>query len=81
MICNGVSPTPFHCLLMQGGNFIQARNVKKPSQRLKETILKHDLATPLAALMSQQRDCIIYKESVNMEHIKLIGKVYDQVNI
>lgn len=65
--------------LLQGGNFIQARNVKKPSQRLKDAILKQDLATPLCLLMAQQRDCIVYNESVNVEHIKLIGKVYDQV--
>ncbi|XP_067949225.1 THO complex subunit 2-like isoform X2 [Watersipora subatra] len=65
-------------LRLEGGNFLQTRNVKKPSQRFKETILKHDLATPLAALMAQQRDCIVYKESVNVEHIKLIGKIYDQ---
>ena len=65
--------------LLQGGNFLQTRNVKRPSQRLKETVLKHNLATPLAALMAQQRDCIIYKETVSLEHIKLVGKVYDQV--
>lgn len=53
--------------------------MKRPSQRLKETVLKHNLATPLAALMAQQRDCIIYKETVSLEHIKLVGKVYDQV--
>ena len=29
--------------------------------------------------MAQQRDCIIYKETVSLEHIKLVGKVYDQV--
>lgn len=58
---------------------MQARNVRKPSVRLKETILKADLTTPLSLLMAQQRDCIIYREAVNMEHIKLTGKVYDQV--
>ncbi|KAF6022557.1 THOC2 [Bugula neritina] len=65
-------------LRQEGGNFLQTRNVKKPSQRLKDTILKHGLTAPLAALMAQQRDCIVYKETVNVEHIKLVGKIFDQ---
>ncbi|GIY31131.1 THO complex subunit 2 [Caerostris extrusa] len=64
-------------LRSEGGYFNQMRNVKKSSQRLKESLLDQDLAIPLCLLMAQQRNCILYHESDN-SHVKLVGKLYDQ---
>ncbi|GFQ66742.1 THO complex subunit 2 [Trichonephila clavata] len=64
-------------LRSEGGYFNQLRNVKKSSQRLKESLLDQDLAIPLCLLMAQQRNCILYHESDN-SHVKLVGKLYDQ---
>ena len=54
------------------------RNTKKSSTRLKDALLEHDLALALCILMSQQRDSVIYEESAE-SHLKLVGKLYDQV--
>ncbi|XP_055951703.1 THO complex subunit 2-like [Argiope bruennichi] len=64
-------------LRSEGGYFNQLRNVKKSSQRLKESLLDQDLAIPLCLLMAQQRNCILYHENDN-SHVKLVGKLYDQ---
>lgn len=65
-------------LLLQGGYFAQVRNTKKSSTRLKDTLLEHDLALSLCLLMAQQRDGVIFHESA-AGHLKLVGKLYDQV--
>lgn len=68
------------CLLfMQGGYFGQIRNTKKSSQRLKDALLDHDLALPLCLLMAQQRNGVIFQEG-GEKHLKLVGKLYDQVS-
>ena len=41
-------------------------------------MLEHDLALSLCLLISQQRDAVIYKEGTQ-RHLKLVGKLYDQV--
>ncbi|KAG8176346.1 hypothetical protein JTE90_003307 [Oedothorax gibbosus] len=64
-------------LRSEGGYFNQLRNVKKSSQRLKDSLLEQDLAIPLCLLMAQQRNCILFQEAEN-SHIKLVGKLYDQ---
>lgn len=65
-------------LKAEGGYFNQVRNTKKSSVRLKDALLKSNLAMPLCILMAQQRSCILYGEQEN-SHIKLVGKLYDQV--
>jgi len=50
-----------------------------------ESLLEHDLAIPLCLLMSQQRQGIVFQQPVDHQledkrHLKLIGKLYDQVN-
>ena len=59
------------------------RNTKKSSQRLREALVEFDLAIPLCILMAHQRNAIVFQESVGGEdrrHIKLVGKLYDQVS-
>ena len=56
------------------------RNTKKSSQRLKEALLDHNLAITLCMLMSQERFNIVFKHEDNT-HLKLVGKLYDQVLI
>lgn len=63
---------------LQGGYFHQLRNTKKSSQRLKEALLEQDLALPLCLLMAQQKNCILYRDQ-EASHLKLVGKLYDQV--
>mgnify|MGYP006890251973 CR=1 FL=1 len=71
--------TPDHSsiIIFQGGYFTQVRNMKKSSNRLKDTVLEHDLALSLCLLISQHRDAVIYKEGAR--HLKHFGKLYDQV--
>ncbi|KAL4230734.1 THO complex subunit 2 [Mactra antiquata] len=64
-------------LRQEGGYFTQVRNTKKSSNRLKDTVLEHDLALALCLLISQQRDAVIYKEG-SAKHLKHFGKLYDQ---
>lgn len=47
---------------------------------MKDTLLEHDLALSLCLLMAQQRDGVIFHESA-AGHLKLVGKLYDQVSI
>jgi len=51
-----------------------------------ESLQEHDLAVPLSLLMSQQRQRIVFQQPHDHEfedkrHLKLIGKLYDQVLI
>ncbi|XP_045691270.1 LOW QUALITY PROTEIN: THO complex subunit 2-like [Phyllostomus hastatus] len=64
-------------LKAEGGYFGQIRNTKKSSQRLKDTLLDHDLALPLCLIMAQQRNGVIFQEG-GEKHLKLVGKLYDQ---
>ncbi len=46
--------------------------------------MEFDLAIPLCILMAQQRNAIVFQDHVGGEdnrHIKLIGKLYDQVQM
>ena len=46
--------------------------------------MEFDLAIPLCILMAHQRNAIVFQESVGGEdrrHIKLVGKLYDQVRV
>ena len=46
--------------------------------------MEFDLAIPLCILMAHQRNVIVFQESVGGEdrrHIKLVGKLYDQVTV
>ncbi len=62
----------------QGAYFVQVRNTKKSSQRLREALAEAHLSLPLLLLMAQQRDCIVYKEGSN-RHLKLVSRLYDHV--
>lgn len=64
--------------VLQGGYFSQVRNTKKSSTRLKDTLLEHDLALSLCLMIAQHRDGVIFEEGADT-HLKLIGKLYDQV--
>ena len=68
----------YYFYIKQGGYFAQVRNTKKSSTRLKDTLLEHNLALSLCLLMAQQRDGVIYHEGTE-SHLKLVGKLYDQV--
>ena len=57
-------------LRTEGGYFGQIRNVKKPSTRLRETLINHKLALPLCLLMSTHRAHIVFKEGIDV-HLKL----------
>ncbi|EDV24606.1 uncharacterized protein TRIADDRAFT_56575 [Trichoplax adhaerens] len=65
-------------LVAEGSFFTNIRNVKKSSQRLRDALLTENLAVPLCLLLGQQREKIIF-DSSNDIHIKLIGKLYDQL--
>lgn len=67
-------------LRAEGGYFNQVRNTRKSSVRLKHTLLESNLAMPLCILMAQQRNCILFSEQKH-SHIKLVGKLYDQVSV
>ena len=61
-------------LRTEGGYFGQIRNVKKPTARLRETLIEHKLALPLCLLMSTHRAHIVFKEGIG-QHLKLVGKL------
>lgn len=63
----------------EAGYFSQVRNTKKSSLRLKEALSEQDLGVSLCLLMAQQRYCVIYRET-DKSHLKLVGKLYDQVS-
>jgi len=64
-------------LRREAGTYLQERNIKRSSQRLKEALLNNKLAIPLLLLIAQQRACIVYNETES-PHLKLVGKLYDQ---
>lgn len=70
----------FLLLSLQGGYFGQIRNTKKSSQRLRDTLLEGKLDLPLCLLMAQQRNGIVFFEDAE-RHLKLVGKLYDQVKL
>ncbi|XP_065885468.1 THO complex subunit 2-like isoform X2 [Dysidea avara] len=63
-------------LKAEGAYFSQVRNVKKSSQRLRDTLVGSQLGIPLCLLMGQQRDSIIFREGSD-QHLKLAGQLYD----
>ncbi|CAF2116715.1 unnamed protein product [Rotaria magnacalcarata] len=66
-------------LRSEAAQFTAARNVKKPSIRLKEALLDNHIYLPLSIIIAQQRSCIIFKFGAQrIEHLKLIGSFYDQ---
>ena len=65
-------------LRLEAGSFSQIKNTKKSSQRLKDTLIDNNLAVPLCLLMAQQRNCVVYEE-MEKSHLKLVGKLFDQV--
>ena len=65
-------------LRAEGGTFAQVKNVRKPSSKLKEAILKSELALPLAVLIAQQRSMLIFRSDDSLKHLKLIGGLFDQ---
>lgn len=70
--------TKEHAEAMQGGellraeasHFGQVRVIKKAVQRMKETLLDHNLAIPLCLLIAQQRNCVVYQETEH-SHLKV----------
>lgn len=65
-------------LRREAGQYQQERNTKRSSVRLKEALLEHELAVPLLLLMAQQRSSVVYNQTES-PHLKLVGKLYDQV--
>lgn len=59
-----------------GGYSTQTKN-KKAAQRLRDALLKGDLAIGLCISIAQQKDHIIYHESQNLP-LKLVGEMVDQ---
>lgn len=64
-------------LRKEAGQYIQERNTKRSSQRLKEALIENDLAIPILLLMAQQRSSVVYNQTES-PHLKLVGKLYDQ---
>lgn len=46
--------------------------------RLRDALMEGKLTIPLCLLIAQQRNAIVYVEEQE-RHLKLIGKLYDQV--
>ena len=67
-------------LKQEAATFSQIKNTKKSSQRLKDTLIEHELAVPLCLLTAQQRECVVYHETEDLP-LKLVGKLFDQVSI
>jgi len=74
--------TKEHVEAMQGGellraeasHFGQVRVTKKAAQRLKDTLLDHNLAIPLCLLIAQQRNCVVYRETEH-SHLKVSSAI------
>ena len=66
-------------LSYKGGYFGQVRNTKKSSQRLRDALIEGKLTIPLCLLIAQQRNGIVFVEDTT-RHLKLVGKIFDQVN-
>lgn len=46
---------------------------------MKEALAVDNLAVALCLMMAQQRYCVVYRET-EKSHLKLVGKLYDQVS-
>ena len=79
-LCIRFSYLSLFVLLLQGGYFNQVRNTKKSSQRLREALMDSALGVPLCVLIAQQRQSVIFVEATSC-HLKLLGKLYDQVKL
>ncbi|CAL4100396.1 unnamed protein product [Meganyctiphanes norvegica] len=64
-------------LRKEAGQYVQERNTKRSSQRLKDALMENDLAIPILLLMAQQRSSVVYNQTES-PHLKLVGKLYDQ---
>lgn len=67
-------------LRREAGQYLQEKNTKRSSVRLKESLMENELAIPILLLMAQQRSSIVYNQTES-PHLKLVGKLYDQVGI
>ncbi|GMR39861.1 hypothetical protein PMAYCL1PPCAC_10056, partial [Pristionchus mayeri] len=64
-------------LRQEGGSYGSSIRNKKAALRLRDAILKEDLAVGLSILVAQQRDAILYSGSKEMP-LKLTGEMADQ---
>ena len=53
-----------------------AKNTKKSSTRLKDSLVKHELVMPLFLLIAQQRSACAY--TTDTPHLKMLGELYDR---
>ena len=63
-------------VILQSG---QVQQMKKSSLRLTGALIETSLGSPMCLLMAQQLDKIIFEKDGDSRHVKLIGKLYDQV--
>jgi THO complex subunit 2 len=52
-------------------------NLKRSTNKLKDTLLNNKLALPLMILIAQQRSAIIFKGDSQL--LKMVGDMYDKV--
>ncbi|KAB7500107.1 THO complex subunit 2 [Armadillidium nasatum] len=64
-------------LRREAGQYLQEKNTKRSSMRLKDSLIENNLAIPILLLMAQQRSSIVYNQTES-PHLKLVGKLYDQ---
>jgi THO complex subunit 2 len=57
----------------------QKMNLKRSTNKLKDTLLNNKLALPLMILIAQQRSAIIFKGDSQL--LKMVGDMYDKVYI
>ncbi|KAK9763193.1 THO2 plays a role in transcriptional elongation, variant 2, partial [Basidiobolus ranarum] len=53
------------------------KSTKKSSSRLTRGLVESNLATPLAVLISQQRETCVYGSN-SIDHLKLLGNLFDE---
>uniref|UniRef100_A0A1I7U919 THO complex subunit 2 n=1 Tax=Caenorhabditis tropicalis TaxID=1561998 RepID=A0A1I7U919_9PELO len=64
-------------LKQEAGGYSTATKNRKAAQRLRDALLKGDLAVGLCIAIAQQKEHIIYNESTTLP-LKLVGKMVDQ---
>lgn len=64
-------------LKQEAGGYSTATKNRKAAQRLRDALLKGDLAVGLAISVAQQKEHIVYNESSTLP-LKLVGKMVDQ---
>ncbi|EGT50979.1 CBN-THOC-2 protein [Caenorhabditis brenneri] len=64
-------------LKQEAGGYSTATKNRKAAQRLRDALLKGDLAVGLCISIAQQKEHIIYNESATLP-LKLVGKMVDQ---